>query len=200
MRYETAVRHLRAVVDACARHATTSVRLGEKPLVVEAHAFGKVLEGPVDVDRVQLALVLDLPVERVTWYAEPREAFLFAEQTRIDRLPVEYYCRPAAWPVWNHHIRGPVALWSIHGGATGAVDALAEHRFDALLRALPSPRQEAAQREAELAACERHLRAMLDTYWEQEWRRAQRWNGLRPEDHLWRAAYGYFDVAGWSPH
>lgn len=199
MRYETALRHLQIVVDACRRHAKTCAAMEEKPLVVGVHAFGEVLTAPRDLQRSQLAFVLDLPVGDVTWYAEPREAFNFADSMRINRYPFECYWRPAAWPVWNHYIRDPVELWSIDKGATGAVEALAEGRFGALIRVLPSPAEEARQREVELAASESHLRNMLDRYWDQSWRRRYRYAGMRPEDHLWRASHGYLEVAGWRP-
>lgn len=199
MRYEAALRHLQIVVDACARHAKICAAMEEEPLVVSAHAFGEVLRGPDRLDHSKLAFVLDLPAEKVTWYVEPREAFHFADSMRINRYPLEYYWRPAAWPAWNHYIRDPVELWSVERGTTGVVQALAERRFDALMRALPSPEDEARQREVELAMSERRLRKVLDSYWDQRWRRAHRYFGTYPEDHLWRATYGYLDVLGWRP-
>lgn len=198
MRYETAVGHLRIAVDACQRAADSAGRMRERPLVVALYVFGDLLAGPREPERSQLAFVLDLPVERVTWYSEPREGFYFADQMRINRYPFEYYWRPAAWPVWNHYIRDPVELWSI-AGPSGALEALAERRFDALIRALPSSAEEARQREVELAVSEEHLRDMLDRYWDQGWRRAHKFNGNHPEDHLWRATYGFLELVSWQP-
>lgn len=52
----------------------------------------------------------------------------------------------------------------------------------------------AAQLREELAVSHRHLRAMLDTYWDRDWRRDHSGHEESPEDHLWRAATAVTDI------
>src|SRR6266511_828875 len=111
MRYATAVRRLHASAEECDRHA----KFWEEPLVVGAYLYGELLEGPEEVERVQVALVIDLPPDQVTWWAEPPAAAAFAEVIGLGKQPVEWWWRPVLWPVWNHEIRGPVRFWSLVG-------------------------------------------------------------------------------------
>jgi hypothetical protein len=39
-----------------------------------------------------------------------------------------------------------------------------------------------------------HLREVRDKYWDRDWRRAHRGPGRYPENTLWEAAEGYFDL------
>ena len=52
MRYRTAVGHLRRIADDCARSATA---FPDDPLVVEAWVYGRLLEGPAELERTKLA-------------------------------------------------------------------------------------------------------------------------------------------------
>lgn len=40
----------------------------------------------------------------------------------------------------------------------------------------------------------RHLRAVLDRYWDRDWRRDHQGHDDEPEDHLWRAATAVEDI------
>ena len=51
----------------------------------------------------------------------------------------------------------------------------------------PSDDQLRSQLAIEAVDCRRHLRHVLDHYWEESWRREHRGFGIQPEDHLWRA-------------
>lgn len=44
------------------------------------------------------------------------------------------------------------------------------------------------QLRAEVAVSQRHLRTMLDRYWDRDWRREHQRYDQSAEDHLWRAA------------
>ncbi len=47
----------------------------------------------------------------------------------------------------------------------------------------------------ELAVSRRHLRTVLDSYWDHDWRRHQTGDDDSPEDHLWRAASAVADIS-----
>ena len=49
------------------------------------------------------------------------------------------------------------------------------------------------QLDIELAVSKAHLRSILDRYWDQEWRRANR-RRTTPEDQLWRAATAVTEI------
>jgi hypothetical protein len=40
----------------------------------------------------------------------------------------------------------------------------------------------------------RHLRAMLNDYWDRDWRRDHKGFEESPQDHLWRAATAVTDI------
>jgi hypothetical protein len=190
MRYETAVRRLRTIADRCERVSG----LRDEPFLLGAYAFGTVLESRSDLDVVQVAFVLDLPPDELTWYAQPPSCASLASFLEIDKAPVEWHWRPRLWPVSNHVIRRPLRIWSAEGLDIAALEALGNG--DAEVLRLPEP-GDAAMREqmaAELAASHAHLRRVADRYWEREWRSQHRGSGLYPEDHLWRAAQGYLDL------
>lgn len=42
----------------------------------------------------------------------------------------------------------------------------------------------------------RHLRMVLDSYWDHDWRRDHEGYDKSPEDHLWRAASAVADISG----
>ena len=190
MRYATAIRRLRTIAEDCDRHA----RFWEEPLVVGAYLYGDLLEGPEEIERLQIALVIDLPPEEVTWWAEPPPAAAFAEVIGLGKVPVEWWWRPVLWPVWNHEIRGPVRFWSLDGLDEEVLEAITERRLGELHRLVPTPAEELEQLQEELSASLVHLRRVTESYWDREWRRDHRGLGVYPEHHLWRAAQGYLDL------
>jgi hypothetical protein len=190
MRYATAARRLQMIAEECDRHA----KVWDQPLVVAAYVYGSLLEGPEEVEVVQVALVVDLPPDEVTWWADPPPAAAFAETIGLGKAPVEWWWRPVLWPVWNHEIRGPVRFWSLDGPDEDVLRAIAQQRLDALDRLVPTAEEELEQLEEELSAGLSHLRKVTEAYWDREWRRDHRGLGLYPEHHLWRAARGYFDL------
>ncbi|HZD74057.1 MAG TPA: hypothetical protein VE776_09275 [Actinomycetota bacterium] len=190
MRYATAVRRLRTIAEECDRHA----KFWDDPLVVAAYVYGSLLEGPEEVERVQVALVVDMPPDQVTWWAEPPSAAAFAEIIGLGKAPVQWWWRPVLWPVWNHEISGPVRFWSLDGPDEGALEAIAQHRLGELHRLVPTAEEELEQLEEELLASLTHLRKVTESYWDIEWRRDHRGLGVYPEHHLWRASKGYLDL------
>jgi len=190
MRHATAVRRLRIIADTCTRCQLLPGGGG----LLAAYTFGPVLEHTEDIPVVQVAFVLDHPAAELTWGAEPPECIALAHFLELHKAPVEYYWRPAVWPVANHHIRRPLCIWDTTGPAAGALDALAAGDAEPLRLPTPDPAEEQAQLAVERAACLTHLREVAQRYWDDRWRRAHRGNGIFPEHHLWDAVHGYLDL------
>lgn len=192
MRRATAVKNLRTLAGLCddANPPTTD------PILVEAYAYGRVLEpGTDDLRIVDVALVLDLPAEQVTWWALPSETRWLVTVLRLDKVPVRVQWRPSVWPVWNHAIRQPVRVWSLAAGADGeALDALSVGDAERFRLPAPDPADEAEQLAAELDASLGHLRRVRDGWDDRDWHRIHKGDGVYPSDHLWRAVHGYLDL------
>ena len=92
MRYSMAVDRLRTIAETCTRLASL---WEDDPLVVGAYVFGELLEGSQRPERLQLAFVVDLPPDEVTWYTQPTPMAGFAATVGIDKYPCEWYSRPA---------------------------------------------------------------------------------------------------------
>jgi len=80
------------------------------------YVFGDLLDGPVEVDVVQVAFVLDLPTQQLSRCAEPPVCDWLVQLLAPGKASVLWYWRPAAWPVANHLIHPPVAFWSAGSG------------------------------------------------------------------------------------
>ena len=191
MRYSIAVDRLRTIAETCTRLASL---WKDDPLVVGAYVLGELLEGGQRPERLELAFVVDLPPDEVTWYTQPTPMTGFAATVGIDKYPCEWYSRPALWPVWNHRIRGPVRFWALAGPDEPTLDALGDRRLGDLHRITPTAAEEAEQLQEELAASLAHLQRVDAAYWEREWRREHKGLGIYPEEHLWRASHGYLDL------
>ena len=192
MRHETAVRRLRAIAARCQR---VSGLYEDDPFLIAAYAFGAVLDAPADLPVVQVAFVLGLPAEELTWCAQPQSCVGLPQLLEIEKAPVEWWLRPSVWPVANHAIRRPLRVWSLDGGPDlAALDALAHGEADALRVPDPPSAHLRAQLAAELAASRTHLRAVEATYWDDDWRSSNRGYGIYPEHHLWEAVHGYIDL------
>jgi hypothetical protein len=191
VRYETAVRRVRTVVDQCQR---ASGLWKSEPFLVGVYAFGAVLERCADVPVVQMAFVLDLPADELTWCAQPQSCVGLPSLLEIDKAPVEWYWRPSVWPVANHLIHRPLRVWSLDGPDTDALDALDRGEAEGLRMLAPTEAQWQEQLTAELAASLAHLRRVEAGFWERDWRSAHRGLGVYPENHLWDAVHGYLDL------
>jgi hypothetical protein len=163
-------------------------------MLLAAYTFGDVLDRRTDLPTVPVAFVLNLPVAELTWCAQPQSCAGLPHLLEIDKAPVEWYWRPAAWPVSNHQISRPLRIWSLDGPDHLALDALARGEAEPLRSPPPSAADEADQLATELAAGLAHLRRVEEAYWEQRWRSANRGLGIHPENHLWDAVHGYLDL------
>lgn len=75
------------------------------------------------------------------------------------------------------------------------IEALRSRRLDHLTVVEPSVDELAEQLREELAVSRRHLRAVLDSYWDNNWRRHHKGPDHSSEDHLWRAASAVTDIS-----
>jgi hypothetical protein len=167
VRHETAVRRLRIVAERCKR---ASGLWDDDPFLIGAYALGHVLHPHTDVPVVQIAFVLNLPVDELTWCAQPQSRAGLPHLLEIDKAPVEWYWRPAVWPVANHLIRRPLRVWSLDGLDTTALDALKRGEAEDLRMPAPTAGQQQEQLTAELAASLAHPRRVEAGFWERDWR------------------------------
>ena len=195
MRRDTAIRRLRLIAEQCGQVSRI------RPVLCSAYVFGELLpDGVPEVEVVQVAFVLDLPAEQLTWCAEPPECGWLVELLELGKAPVLWYWRPSAWPVANHVIRRPLRFWSAAAGIDEqALDALASGQAETL-RPPERPAAGQAQLTVELAASLAHLRHTEAGYWERDWRAAHRGAGTYPEQHLWNAVHGYLDLLTATDH
>jgi hypothetical protein len=191
MRHANAVRRLRTIAGRCQQ---ASGVWDDEPFLVGAYAFGAVLDTRADVEAVQVAFVLDLPPDELTWCAQPQSVVGLPHLLEIDKAPVEWYWRPALWPVSNHLIDRPLRIWSIDGPETIALDALERGDAEPLRLPASSEAEFREQLREELAASLAHLRRVEAGYWERDWRNTHRGFGVYPENHLWDAIHGYLDL------
>jgi hypothetical protein len=192
VKYSTAVARLRQVASDLDDHVSS---WGDS-MIVEAHVFGEVVAGPETVEVIWLALVVDLPVEEVTWLARPAQAEASVSLLRFDKYPLRWWWRPTAWPVWNHRISRPVRFWSRRDGPDEvALGQLADRRLpDLEFHGLPDQSGLRAQLQVELEASRRHLERVVDSYHDRGWRRDHKGFGVYPEDHLWWATQGFLEL------
>jgi hypothetical protein len=191
MRHETAIRRLRTIAGRCQQ---ASGLWDDEPFLVGAYAFGAVLDVRTDVEAAQVAFVLDLPPDELTWGAQPQSVVSLPHLLEIDKAPVEWYWRPAVWPVSNHLIDRPLRIWSIDGPDTVALDALERGDAEPLRLPASSEAEFREQLREESAASLAHLQRVEVGYWERDWRNTHRGSGVYPENHLWDAIHGYLDL------
>lgn len=111
------------------------------------------------------------------------------EQLRLGKRPMHCFCRPLLLPAWNHEHRRLVRFWSAaEGPREDVLAALRERRLDRLPVTEPSEAELREQLEHDLTVSRRHLRDILDRYWDLDWRRQHQQFDESPDDHLWRAA------------
>ena len=191
MRYRRAVEKLRLLADAC-----ESVKdwPPEDPFLLEAYVFGAVLEGADPLDFVEVALVLNLPPDEVSWESSPHGTAWLEDTLRLSKGGFAYWWRSYLSPVPNHRIRSPVRFWSQDGPEEAVLQALAERRFGGLPRLQPSAEAGQEQMAEELDVALRRLRTVHASYWDQDWRREHRGLGRYPENDLWDAVHGYLDL------
>ena len=191
MQWTRAMHHLETLADTCAEMTTRPESIF--PLRVSSlWAVGAVLEGPRELEAVEVVLGVDVAAADVAWGCEPPAAQHWAHATRLSRLPLRPWWRSTRVPVWNHHVIRPLLLWSTsHGVHADALSALTTGTADPLRELPPSPQELRSRLVDEAAVSHQALTVALASY------EARRWapGKLEPaSDSLAAAARGHLDV------
>jgi hypothetical protein len=189
----TAIGHLVEMAETASQWFEVSGR--DRWPLNEMWVGGELLTLAETLDVGAVVLVLDLPAEELPWLAMHPTAESIGYQLRLGKRPLHWCYRPRAWPVWNHQNRRLARFWSAEGGVdSSTIEALQSRRLDRLDVVEPSDDELAGQLREELAVSRRHLRAMLNDYWDRDWRRDHKGLEESPQDHLWRAATAVTDI------
>lgn len=187
MRRSTGIGHLVEIAEAASQGQERGSQR-QWPLS-ELWVTGELLSFAETLDTGSVVLVLDLPAEELPWLARHPTAEAIGHQLRLGKRPLLWCYRPRAWPVWTYQHRRLARFWSADSGLdSAAIEALRSRRLDHLAIIEPSDDQLAAQLRAELAVSREHLRSVLESYWDHDWRRRHKGYDESPDDHLWRAA------------
>lgn len=191
MKWSRAVRHVEELAARCGELA--GVPKSIHPLrVVQLWAAGDVLGEPRDLERVTVALVVDLPVDDVPWLGEPHGAEHWAYATRMAKNPIRSFWRSAHAPVWNHVVDRPALVWdAVDGTAEETLAALADGRGEQVRLPAPGADELRARLRDELAVSLRALRRHTRAYEDKRWSPGKL---TTVSDALWRAGDGYLDV------
>lgn len=188
MRRSTAVAQIEHVVDAADEVHRLAGHGFDVPLA-ELWVGGAILEPTDRIAAYDVVIVLDAPAEEVTWLTLHPTGKWIADRLRLTKLPAVWFLRPVAQPVHNHRLPVLIRVWTTAGPDRHAIDRLRRGELAPTdLSMPPDDVQLAAQLQAELAQCRRHLATVLDSYHDHDWRRDHKGFGVYPEDHLWRAA------------
>lgn len=196
----TAIGHLVEMVEVATERLSlrdTDIGWPLEEMWVTGDLLG--LADPLEAGAV--VLVLDLPPEELPWLTLNPAGEWVGDQLRLGKRPMQWCYRPRAWPVWNHEHRRLARFWSAADGlGTTVIEAIRSRRLDRLAVVEPSLDELTEQLREELAVSRRHLRAVLDHYWDHGWRRDHRGYDESPEDHLWRAATAVADISDALDH
>ncbi len=191
MNWVRAVHHVESLAQQCAEMITRPSSIF--PLrVTQLWAVGDILGPPGDLETVTVALCVDLPVDEVGWWTQPRGAQHWSNATGLAKNPVLPWWRSAHGPVWNHRIDRPALVWDEADGVRqDVVAALRMGRGESVSTAPPTADELRERLRAELTVSLRALRACTRAYEERRWSPGK----LEPvADALWRASDGYLDV------
>jgi hypothetical protein len=188
----TAIRHLIEIAENASDHLRLrSTQIGW-PLE-ELWVAGALLDDDEQFDHGSVVLMIDLPPDELPWLAAHPTAEWIGQQLRLDKRPIAWHYRPLAWPAWTYRNPRVARFWSATNGLDeDLIEALRARRQVHAVE--PSHADLAAQLELELIVSKVHLRSMLESYWDPDWRRDNR-GSTSPEDQLWRAATAVTEIA-----
>ena len=192
MKWARAVHHVDSLARTCADMATRPVSIF--PLrVTQLWVMGGILGHPHDVELVDVALCVDLPVEEVAWLTEPHGSGHWANATRLAQSPIVVFWRSAHAPVWNHRIERPALVWDdVDGVREETLAALGDGEGESVRIGAPTDEEFRIRIERELAVSFDVLRRCTEEYARRRWAPGK----LTPiADALWRASEGYLDVS-----
>lgn len=188
MKWTRAVHHLTELAEKCGEMQGPFFRFE----VVELWVFGDLLGVPKDLDRIEVALVTDLPVDEVPWLTEPQGAEHWANASRLSRNPIKPFWRSADAPVWNHYVERPALAWSKADGiAEETLVAVSDGTGELVRLPAPEPDELRKRVDDELAVSLAALRGANETYTDRRWAPGK----LTPyADALWLTTTGYLDL------
>lgn len=194
MKRATAIGHLVEMAEVASEHT----RFRDTDIgwpMEELWVTGDLLGMATTMEAGSVVLVLAVPPEELPWLALHPAGEWAGSVLRLGKRPIRWCYRPAAWPVWNHDHRRLVRFWTATDGLDEAViEALGAPGRTVLPAVEPSPVELVAQLHREIEVSRRHLRAVLDGYWDRDWRRKHKGYDESPEVHLWRAALAVEDM------
>lgn len=187
----TALRHLVELAEAASeRLRFRSTELGW-PLE-ELWVTGTLLDPVDELEHGSVVLMIDLPPDELPWLAVHPAAEWIGDQLRLGKRPFGWSYRPIAWPPWTYRDRRVARFWSAGNGTDEElIEALRAQRPATVVE--PIQAQLVEQLGIELPAAKAHLRSILNGYWDNDWRRANR-HDTSPEDQLWRAATAVTEI------
>ena len=197
VKWSRAVHHLETLATTCAEMADRPRSIF--PLrVVQLWAVGDLLGAPRDLERIRVALAVDLPVDAVPWLGEPAGAQHWAGATRLTKNPVVPLWRSINAPIWNHFVERPVLAWdTTNGVAEEAIAALRDGRGESIRPPAPTAAELQARLADELRVSLAALRDRSRRYDDKRWAPGK----LEPvADALWLATDGYLDVLAAAQH
>ena len=191
MNWTRAVHHVESAAEQCARMTELPASMISLR-VTELWAFGDVLGPPHELERVTIALSVDLPAAEIPWLSQPHASEHWLNMTRLAKQPVHVFWRSAHAPVWNHRIVRPLLVWDEATGLQdGALEALREGRGAASGLAEPSAPELASRVAEELTVSLASVRTRTQEYEDRLWGPAK----MGPiADALWRASAGYLEL------
>lgn len=190
MKRSTAIRHLVEM----ATEASDMLRMRDTDIgwpLFEMWATGELLDSVAEVESGTVILLLDVAPGELPWMARHAAGEWVGDRLRLGKRPMLWCYRPSVWPAWNARHRQVVRFWS-------AGDGLDELVIDRLRSgagvAAEDPGDEAVRQQLieERSVGHVHLRRIVDSYWDHEWRRNHR--GQEAEDALWRASAGLIEI------
>ena len=193
MKWARAVHHVDSLARTCAGMATRPASIF--PLrVTQLWATGGILGRPHDLEWIDVALCVDVPVEDLAWLTEPHGAGHWANATRLVKNPFVAFWRSAHAPVWNHRIERPALMWDdIDGVREEALAALVDGEGESIRVGAPTDEEFRIRMDQERAVSLAVLRSCTEEYARRRWAPGK----LEPvADALWRASEGYVDVSG----
>lgn len=191
MKWDRAVHHVESLAHTCADMATRPASIFALR-VTQLWATGAALGPPRDLEWVDVALCVDLPVDELAWMTQPHGAEHWANATRLAKNPVVAFWRSTHAPVWNHHIERPALVWDDTDGVReDVIAALRAGDGEAVRIGGPTDEEFRVRMEQELAVSFGVLRQCTEEYTRRRWAPGK----IQPvADALWRASEGYVDV------
>lgn len=191
MKWSSAIRKLEELAHAAADLAASPAARFSLP-VTQLWAVGPVLGPPGDLEWVDVAVVVDLPVAEVPWLTKPFGAEHWENTTRAAKQPIVRLWRSAHAPVWNHRVDRPALFWDRETGlAEDVLIALRDGRAEDVRIPAPTPEEFRARLDDDIAVSLAAVRERTAAYEQRRWGRG---GFTEAADALFEVTSGYIDL------